>query len=77
MRFVPVKSEETQGAAPLGLWIAKNEGAKFWISVMNELKNRDRGVQDILIAVVDGLNGFPEAISPLPFPRHTLNALDS
>ena len=36
----------------LGLWIADNEGAKFWLSVMNELKNR--GVQDILIAVVDG-----------------------
>ncbi len=45
----------------LGLWIADNEGAKFWLSVMNELKNR--GVQDILIAVVDGLKGFPEAIT--------------
>ena len=45
----------------LGLWIAGNEGAKFWLSVMNELKNR--GVQDILIAVVDGLKGFPEAIT--------------
>jgi transposase-like protein len=45
----------------LGLWIADNEGAKFWLSVMNELKNR--GVQDVLIAVVDGLNGFPEAIT--------------
>ena len=44
----------------LGLWIADNEGAKFWLSVMNELKNR--GVQDILIACVDGLKGFPEAI---------------
>ena len=41
----------------LGLWIAGNEGAKFWLSVMNELKNR--GVQDILIAVVDGLKGLP------------------
>ena len=39
----------------LGLWIADNEGAKFWLSVMNELKNR--GVQDVLIAVVDGLKG--------------------
>lgn len=39
----------------MGLWIAKNEGAKFWLSVMNELKNR--GVQDILIGVVDGLKG--------------------
>lgn len=45
----------------LGLWIADNEGAKFWLSVMNELKNR--GVQDVLIAVVDGLKGFPEAIT--------------
>ena len=44
----------------LGLWIADSEGAKFWLSVMNALKNR--GVQDILIAVVDGLKGFPEAI---------------
>ena len=44
-----------------GLWIAENEGAKFRLSVMNELKNR--GVQDILIAVVDGLEGFPEAIA--------------
>ena len=45
----------------LGLWIAENEGAKFWLSVMNELKNR--GTQDILVAVVDGLKGFPEAIT--------------
>ncbi|MFC3836003.1 transposase [Paracoccus rhizosphaerae] len=45
----------------LGLWIAENEGAKFWLSVMNELKNR--GVQDILITVVNGLKGFPEAIT--------------
>ena len=41
----------------LGLWIADNEGAKFWLSVMTEMKNR--GLQDILIAVVDGLKGFP------------------
>jgi len=66
----------------LGLWIAENEGAKFWLSVMNELKNR--GTQDILIAVVDGLKGFPEAITAA-FPeamvqtcivhlvRHSLN----
>ncbi len=44
----------------LGLWIAKNEGAKFWLSVMTELKNR--GLQDIFIACCDGLKGFPEAI---------------
>ena len=41
----------------LGLWIADTEGAKFWLSVMTELRNR--GVQDILIAVVDRLKGFP------------------
>ena len=44
----------------LGLWIEQTEGAKFWLSVMNELKAR--GVADVLIAVVDGLKGFPEAI---------------
>ena len=49
----------------LGLWIEQTEGAKFWLRVMNEL--RTRGVQDILIAVVDGLKGFPEAITAV-FP---------
>jgi transposase-like protein len=44
----------------LGLWIAENEGAKFWMGVLNELKNR--GVEDILIACMDGLSGFPEAV---------------
>jgi putative transposase len=44
----------------LGLWIEQNEGAKFWLRVMNEL--RSRGVEDILLAVVDGLKGFPDAI---------------
>lgn len=44
----------------LGLWIAENEGAKYWLSIITELKNR--GVEDILIAAVDGLTGFPEAI---------------
>jgi transposase-like protein len=44
----------------LGLWIEQTEGAKFWLKVFNELKNR--GLHDILIAVVDGLRGFPEAI---------------
>jgi transposase-like protein len=53
----------------LGLWIADNEGAKFWLSVMNELRNR--GVQDILIAVVDGLKGFPDAITAA-FPETTV-----
>jgi len=45
----------------LGLWMSENEGAKFWLSVLTELKSR--GVQDILIACVDGLKGFPEAIT--------------
>ena len=44
----------------LGLWIAQSEGAKFWLQVMTELRNR--GVQDIFIACVDELKGFPEAI---------------
>ena len=44
----------------LGLWIAENEGAKFWLSVLTELQNR--GLKDILIACVDGLKGFPDAI---------------
>jgi putative transposase len=50
----------------LGLWIEQNEGAKFWMSILNELRNR--GVQDILIAAVDGLTGFPEAINAV-FPK--------
>src|ERR1700757_2304128 len=50
----------------LGLWLEQNEGAKFWLRVMNELKNR--GVEDVLIAVVDGLKGFPEAITAV-FPQ--------
>lgn len=50
----------------LGLWIEQSEGAKFWLRVMNELKQR--GTQDVLIAVVDGLKGFPEAIEAV-FPR--------
>ena len=50
----------------LGIWIEQTEGAKFWLRVMNELKNR--GVGDILIAVVDGLKGFPEAINAV-FPQ--------
>jgi putative transposase len=53
----------------LGLWLEQNEGAKFWLRVMNELRNR--GVEDILIAVVDGLKGFPEAIRAV-FPEATI-----
>ncbi len=50
----------------LGLWIEQTEGAKFWMRVMTELRNR--GVEDILMAVVDGLKGFPEAITAI-FPQ--------
>jgi len=50
----------------LGLWIEQTEGAKFWLRVMAELKNR--GVEDVLIAVVDGLKGFPDAIAAV-FPQ--------
>jgi putative transposase len=50
----------------LGLWLSENEGAKFWLGVLTELQNR--GVKDILIACVDGLKGFPEAINTV-FPK--------
>src|SRR6185312_8785897 len=50
----------------LGLWIEQTEGAKFWLKVMNDLKTR--GLNDILIAVVDGLKGFPDAIAAV-YPR--------
>ena len=49
----------------LGIWIEQTEGAKFWLRVMTEIRNR--GTHDVLIAVVDGLKGFPEAISAV-FP---------
>jgi len=50
----------------LGIWLEKNEGAKFWLKVITELQNR--GVRDILIACVDGLKGFPEALESV-YPR--------
>jgi putative transposase len=53
----------------LGLWIEQTEGAKFWLRVMTELQTR--GVQDVLFAVVDGLKGFPEAITSV-FPQATI-----
>ena len=52
--------------AVLGMWIEQTEGAKFWLKVFNELRNR--GLNDILIAVVDGLRGFPQAIEAV-FPQ--------
>ncbi|ECJ2319288.1 IS256 family transposase [Salmonella enterica subsp. diarizonae] len=57
----------TEGQKELpGMWLAENEGAKFWLSVLTELKKR--GLQDILIACVDGLKGFPDAINSV-FPQ--------
>jgi putative transposase len=53
----------------LGLWTSANEGAKFWLSVLTELKNR--GLEDIFIACVDGLKGFPQAIETA-YPRTTV-----
>ncbi len=52
----------------LGMWISQNEGAKFWLNVLTELKNR--GLENIIIACVDGLTGFPEAIEAVyPFAK--------
>jgi len=53
----------------LGIWIENTEGAKFWMKVFNDLKTR--GVEDVLIAVTDGLKGMPEALSAV-FPDRTL-----
>lgn len=53
----------------LGIWIENTEGAKFWMKVFNDLKTR--GVEDVLIAVTDGLKGMPEALSAV-FPETTL-----
>src|SRR3954447_8892420 len=53
----------------LGIWITKGEGAKFWLSVVSELKNR--GVEDVLVCCVDGLKGFPDAIEAV-WPQATV-----
>jgi putative transposase len=53
----------------LGLWLGQNEGAKFWLNCLTDLKNR--GVADVFVACVDGLTGFPEAIRAA-FPRTTV-----
>ncbi len=55
----------------LGLWASSNEGAKFWLMVLTELKNR--GIQDVFIACVDGLKGFPQAIETV-FPQAQVQA---
>ena len=59
----------------LDLWIEQTEGAKFWLKIINDLKAR--GVNDILIAVVDGLKGFPEAITAVfPQTQVSMRAMD-
>ncbi|UIA92559.1 IS256 family transposase [Erwinia tracheiphila] len=59
----------TEGRKELpGMWLAENEGAKFWLNVLTRLKNR--GLQDILIACVDGLKGFPDAINSVYLQTH-------
>ena len=55
----------------LGIWVSDTEGAKFWLHVLNDMKNR--GVEDILFACVDGLRGFPEAIKSM-FPLAEVQA---
>lgn len=61
------KSKDMEGRKDvLGMYVGQNESAKFWLSILNGLKNR--GVEDILIACVDGLTGFPQAIEAV-FPQ--------
>ena len=50
----------------LGIWISENEGAKFWLGVCNELQSR--GLNDIFVACIDGLSGFPDAIESV-YPK--------
>jgi transposase-like protein len=65
--FYSVLSVSTEGKKDiLGLYLSENEGARFWLGVLNDL--RARGVEDILIASIDGLKGFPEAIGEV-FPK--------
>lgn len=64
--YIALAIDLTGNKQLLGMWIGESEGAKFWLNVLTELNNR--GVQDILIAAVDGLTGFPEAISGV-FPK--------
>ena len=64
--YLAIGIDMTGNKEVLGLWIAQTEGAKFWLQVVTELKNR--GLQDIFIACVDGLKGFPEAIETI-YPK--------
>lgn len=67
--YLAIGIAETGYKEVLGIWLGEHEGAKFWLSVLNDLKLR--GVKDILIAVVDGLKGFPEALETV-FPNTTV-----
>jgi putative transposase len=64
--FVAIGVTLTGNKDVLGLWTSANEGAKFWLQILTEIRNR--GVQDVLIACVDGLKGFPEAIQAV-YPK--------
>lgn len=64
--YVVIGINEEGRKEVLGLWVEQNEGAKFWMNILTELKNR--GVEDVLICCVDGLKGFPEAIEAV-FPK--------
>jgi len=65
--FYSVLAVNTEGKKDiLGLYLSENEGAHFWLGVLNDL--RARGLEDILIASIDGLKGFPEAIAQV-FPK--------
>lgn len=65
--FYSVLAVSTEGKKDiLGLYLSENEGARFWLGVLNDL--RSRGVEDLLIASIDGLKGFPEAIADV-FPK--------
>jgi putative transposase len=68
-RYIAMGITMTGERDVLGLWFYETEGAKFWMQVLSELKHR--GVRDILIACVDGLTGFPEAIEAV-FPQTTV-----
>jgi len=65
----PGDEDLSPGTPVLGLWTSANEGAKFWLQVLTELRNR--GVKDIFVACVDGLKGFPQAIETV-FPKTTV-----
>ena len=67
--YLAIGIDETGHKAVLGFWLGEHEGAKFWLTVLHELKMR--GLKDILIAVVDGLKGFPEALETA-FPNTTV-----